>query len=658
MANGQFSRREFLNGTGAWITGFSVTGLLGGAAVASASEAEETSEQSFFTYADTIVWGAEYDVVVLGMGFSGMVAAKYAADAGAGVLIVEKMPEAQAGGNSKVCGQCVANGYDDADNALTYYKALTGGRDVPEAVLKAIADGVADSANMLSNDFGFDSSEFVDCKTIPIADTYTPEYPEFEGGDKVTMIVIHNGTGDGFLYSNVKQCILDQADQIDIWYDSPANELIQDPVSGAIIGVKVTRNGEERNVRALNGVVVCTGGFEDDAEMVQHYLNLTNYAPMGGLYNTGDGIKMCQKVGADLWHMNTYEGGFGLGATSFYVDEGEVASNIEYLTQGPLNTGALVLVGTDGERFVNECELPRHGHFYENGLWENPKYPEKLFVIFDQTQYDLIQEAGSVPERFQDDILSFDSIAEMAEGTGCDEERLTQTIEDFNFFAESGRDYKCGREADLMRAFDGEKYYAIQLKADLLNTQGGPKRNENAEILDTDGNPIPHLYSAGEMGGFTAMMYQGGTNVAECFIFGKIAGQNAAAAKDELPVYENAVPVESTPLTLGEDTDVVLESTEYDTAENEYIGTGSGINGDVVVKVAIIDGVIESVEVLEQNETEGIGSNAIDQMPSQFIGMSSEEEIDGVDGVSGATVTSNALKEAVKDALSQYAAAD
>ena len=74
-----------------------------------------------------------------------------------------------------------------------------------------------------------------------------------------------------------------------------------------------------------------------------------------------------------------------------------------------------------------------------------------------------------------------------------------------------------------MRAFDGKMYYAMPMSGLMLNTQGGPRRNENAEVLDTNGNPIPHLYSAGEMGGITSCMYQGGTNIAECIIFGEIA---------------------------------------------------------------------------------------------------------------------------------------
>ena len=69
---------------------------------------------------------------------------------------------------------------------------------------------------------------------------------------------------------------------------------------------------------------------------------------------------------------------------------------------------------------------------------------------------------------------------------------------------------------------------------DILNTQGGPRRNGKAEVIDVEGNPIPHLYAAGECGGVTSHMYQGGGNMADNMIFGQVAGRNAAAEKDAL----------------------------------------------------------------------------------------------------------------------------
>ena len=152
------------------------------------------------------------------------------------------------------------------------------------------------------------------------------------------------------------------------------------------------------------------------------------------------------------------------------------------------------------------------------------------------------------------------------------------------------------------------------------------------------------------MGGITVCMYQGGTNVAECFIFGEIAGKNAAAAKEALPVYTKEPKVESKPLTLGMDTDIGLQKT-YDAGENQYIGTGKGLMGDVVTRVTMDGDAISAVEVIEQNETASIAAPALEQLPGKFVGCKTAADIDAIDTISGCTVTSNALKEAVKAAL-------
>ena len=203
-----------------------------------------------------------------------------------------------------------------------------------------------------------------------------------------------------------------------------------------------------------------------------------------------------------------------------------------------------------------------------------------------------------------------------------------------------------------MRAFDGKKYYAFYVMQGLLNTQGGPRRNEHAQVIDTHGKAIPHLYSAGECGGITVCIYQGGTNIVEYITFGRIAGKNAAEKKEPLPAYSASETVESSPAKPGEIIDVTAK-TEYEAGENGYVGSASGMMGDVVTHVNVENGKIVTVEILEQNETEGIGSLALEEMPSRLVGCATSEEIDALDTVSGATVTSNALKEAVKAALPQ-----
>ena len=654
----KISRKSFVKGA----LGLGAVGILAGCAssasstAASASSTAAPAEKKEFTFADTVRWDAQYDVVVMGMGAAGMVAAKTAADNGAKVVIVEKCEEGKAGGNTKVCGQLFAYANGDKDAAKSYYTALAGGRDIEPEIIDAISEGVANMADILADEFGFNKDEYMDWTGVNVSGTnmgaMSPEYPEMPGHEKMALWTTHAGASDGYLYQGLKQNVTDRVDAIDVWYSSPAKSLIQDPVTKTVVGVTVERDGKEMNIRALNGVCICTGGFECNKEMVQHYLNVINYAPRGGQFNTGDGIKMAQAVGADLWHMDCYEGLFGLGSVTYPVEEGIPCDMIATLAQNAVNTGAAILVGTDGDRFVNESETVRHGHLYENGIWENPTFPEKVWYIIDETQKGEVEAAGAMPEEQLAKLTAYDSIDALAEGIGVDKDRLTKTIKNYNSFANNGEDYKCGREAQYMRAFDGKKYYAMYMVSGLLNTQGGPKRSANAEVLDTQGNPIPHLYSAGECGGITVCMYQGGTNIAECITFGRIAGKNAAAVKDALPTY-TVEAVESAPAQPGDIDDLVGEEETYETADNQYIGKAQGMDDEIVVRVTVDDGKISQVEVLKQNETEGIGVPATEQLPEKFVGLDTEEAINAVDGISGATITSNALKQAVVNALLQ-----
>ena len=654
----KISRKSFVKGA----LGLGAVGILAGCAssasstAASASSTAAPAEKKEFTFADTVRWDAQYDVVVMGMGAAGMVAAKTADDNSTKVVIVEKCEEGKAGGNTKVCGQLFAYANGDKDAAKSYYTALAGGRDIEPEIIDAISEGVANMADILADEFGFNKDEYMDWTGVNVGGTnmgaMSPEYPEMPGHEKMALWTTHAGASDGYLYQGLKQNVTDRVDAIDVWYSSPAKSLIQDPVTKTVVGVTVERDGKEMNIRALNGVCICTGGFECNKEMVQHYLNVINYAPRGGQFNTGDGIKMAQAVGADLWHMDCYEGLFGLGSVTYPVEEGIPCDMIATLAQNAVNTGAAILVGTDGDRFVNESETVRHGHLYENGIWENPTFPEKVWYIIDETQKGEIEAAGAMPEEQLAKLTAYDSIGALAEGIGVDKDRLTKTIKNYNSFANNGEDYKCGREAQYMRAFDGKKYYAMYMVSGLLNTQGGPKRSANAEVLDTQGNPIPHLYSAGECGGITVCMYQGGTNIAECITFGRIAGKNAAAVKDALPTY-TVEAVESAPAQPGDIDDLVGEEETYETADNQYIGKAQGMDDEIVVRVTVDDGKISQVEVLKQNETEGIGVPATEQLPEKFVGLDTEEAINAVDGISGATITSNALKQAVVNALLQ-----
>ena len=143
-------------------------------------------------------------------------------------------------------------------------------------------------------------------------------------------------------------------------------------------------------------------------------------------------------------------------------------------------------------------------------------------------------------------------------------------------------------------------------------------------------------------------MYQGGGNMAECMIFGHLAGTNAATVKDPLPPYIAEAVDASPAFTLGVENDLA-DTGDYEAAAGEYIGKGQGIGGDLIVKVSMDGETIANIEVLEQHETPDIGGKALETLPSIVI----EAQSVDVDAISGATTTSNAFFTAVSDALSQ-----
>ena len=599
-----------------------------------------------YTYADTIAWDGEYDVIVVGFGGAGANAAKYAADTGASVLLTEKAPKGKEGGNTRVCGQIIqfSESYEDLK---TYHAQLNEFVSVDEAMYEVYLQGIVNVKNQLREDYGIEQTYVYDRgKSTGVVNSIVAEYPEFDKAETIQMITVAEGVSNGALW-NVYEETVTGHENIDVWYESPGKHLIQDPGTKTILGVQIEKQGKLVNIRAKNGVVLATGGFENNTEMKAAYLGYANLPAAGGLYNTGDGILMAQEVGAGLWHMNSWESSGVFGGTAFPVGEDEHAKYMMGITK--YGSGSVIYTAADGSRMLREDENTRHGKIYLGGSWHMPVHSEVSYMVFDQTQYEKFLEANAIPEANLQTMVSASTIEALAEATGM--HRLAETVRNFNYFAEAGVDYAFGRSPETMTAFDDGPYYAVQLNNYVLNTQGGPRRNENAEVLDTQGSPIPHLYSAGELGGITGGMYQGGGNMAECLIFGKIAGVNAAEEKAPLPAYSREKVESSLIYTLGIDPDGDSSGDGIVLGENEYLGVGSGMGGDITVKVTLEDGQIVSVDILSHQETKGICEPALEGIPAAIVQAQSAD----VDTVSGATMSSNGIIAAVKDALSKAA---
>jgi predicted oxidoreductase len=110
---------------------------------------------------------------------------------------------------------------------------------------------------------------------------------------------------------------------------------------------------------------------------------------------------------------------------------------------------------------------------------------------------------------------------------GLDPVALEDSVERWNRHCETKHDGDFGRKLMMMPISNGP-FYAVELSPSMLNTQGGPRRNERGQIVRPDGTPVPRLYSSGELGSIYSYLYQGTGNLGECLAFGRVSGRNAA----------------------------------------------------------------------------------------------------------------------------------
>lgn len=601
------------------------------------AQTEEGNKEEVFE--DTISWDAEYDVIVVGYGMAGAATSIQAAEKGAKVLLLEKAPKGHEGGNSKYAGQgFVTVEPENRDKALEYFKRIRGKYNTPEDdVLAAFTDTIITNADWINSLGG----------NAIIAGKSIGEFRDIEGWDLMNAWSINGKIFDAGAY-NFLHSVVEKNDLIDVWYEAPGEQLIQDPETKIVHGVVAGVDGKEYNIRAKNGVVLCTGGFENNQQMIQDYLQLPYAYSKGALYNTGDGIKMAMEVGADLWHMGNIAG------PDLNAIDKETGRSYGYAIQGehPLlstkfTLGNVIFVGADGTRFIDESVTPGHGFIDFHGMKLRMPVSLPAYCVFDSTAINNTIYAAWGEDKSDEIekgiIIEAETLDGLAEKLGLPAGSLSSTVKQYNEFCANGEDIQFGRHEETLNPLNtAGPYYAFEVAPTFTNTQGGPRRDAEGRILDTNGTPIPHLYSAGELGAIWGDIYQGAGNLSECISFGRISGIAAAAVKDD--VTQKSVMDGKTPVNFK-----IKASQTFETSANEYIGVGSGMGGNLTVKVTMDGKKIASVEILSQNETKGISDPAIEKIPSAIVEAQSTE----VDTVTGATTTSKAIIQAVTDALSK-----
>jgi succinate dehydrogenase/fumarate reductase flavoprotein subunit len=346
-------------------------------------------------------------------------------------------------------------------------------------------------------------------------------------------------------FAALRSAVEARADKIRVLYESPAQSLIQE--DGRVVGVRCAGNDGELTVRGTGGVVLACGGYGYDEALCINYLKASPTYFYGNPGNNGDGVRMAQAVGADLWHMNQM---IGRAMGHVELEDGRP------LTFLPVVGGAGFLI-TDkhGHRFADEFpqSVMKHSFYYhllqyDPDAHDYPRIP--CYWFFDASRIKTAVTTRGVgllgtgyyewspdnsKELAKGWIKTADTIEELAEIMGIsDPAAVAAEVAEYNENCRNGTPDRFGRPERTMVPLE-PPFYCMELWPGGPNTCGGPRRNERAEIVNPYGEPIPGLYGAGELGEAVGLLYPAdGGNLSESVAFGRIAAESAMAAVPNL----------------------------------------------------------------------------------------------------------------------------
>jgi succinate dehydrogenase/fumarate reductase flavoprotein subunit len=374
-------------------------------------------------------------------------------------------------------------------------------------------------------------------------------------------------SGEALMYAIIEEGIKKQRPNIRILYETPFKYFIRPVVNGALQGpvqgvTAITKGGKEITVRAKRAVVVTTGGFEYSVKMrraFQEGPGVKGWGFYGSLDNTGDGIEAAILIGAGLVKVgksaSRIEAAFPYGPT--WEQKGLKVGVSTAATSGRNS----VIVDNYGKRYTDEHIItdltrPYRYQFYKEAVKYDmlgmvyPRIPS--WLIFDETR-----RAASTVVNFNSSvgygllpwsrdnmdainrgwIIKADTIDELAGKIKADPENrqlidaanFRETVRRFNELCAAGRDTDFNRTPATMGPVEKPPFYAMKMYPGGPNTKGGIDANEKRQVVDWEGNVIPRLYTAGEMSSVFKFVYQGGGNITECLVCGRVAGRNAAA---------------------------------------------------------------------------------------------------------------------------------
>ena len=454
---------------------------------------------------------SNYDVVVIGAGGAGFSAAITAKNAGANVVLLEKMPAV--GGNSLISGA-------EMNAAKNWVQPKLGiNDDSPELHAQDTfkgGDGKGDMKviNVMTHE-ALDAAKW--CRDY-LGVRFEDDNLFFFGGHSRKRALIPVGhTGTEFIAK-----FQAKADElgIPVITNMKAEELIKDK-DGRVVGVKATMDGSEYTFNAKGGVVLATGGFGANPEMVKKYNPKIDerFKTTDAPGTTGEALYMAERAGAQLVNM---------GYIQTYPICDPISGAIELIADARFD-GAIML-NQEGKRFVEE--LQRRDVLSEAILNQTGRY---CWVLWND-------KIGSISNTVKAHANEYEAFTKQGIMTTCDDlkciadftkipfDQLQKTVKRVSDMAGKGNDKDFNHRSGLVDMQQG-KYYVIKAVPSTHHTMGGVRINEKAEALTAEGKAIPGLWAAGEVTGVTHGTNRlGGNAYTDIIVFGRIAGEAAAKA--------------------------------------------------------------------------------------------------------------------------------
>lgn len=610
------------------------------------------------------------DVVIVGAGGAGLSAAISAVDAGAeSVIILEKTGNTGGSLNftsgSMSGAETIIQEIDGIDDSVESYVAdilKNGDHKGNEALIRLFAQEDISMIQWLW-DNGLSDNQFSVDRATGTMSVFAPEHALYS--QKRTY---KPSPDDATKYKSAAHEILDQVvatyPQITIDFMTEATQLVQNE-KGQILSVVANNSATKESVRydANKGIVMATGGYSGNPQMLGAFTKYgSSYLAGGSSQADGYGIYMMQEIGAKIdetamGYVPTFPMGLYLGEGI----PGQIAPTYLWKTGG-------ICVNQEGLRFVDETsdsvELREVALEEQTNAIQYDIFTDNIIQSAEELNASVFWSYFYAPGmRFNEYVIEADSIAELAEKLGMPADNLQTTIDAYNASVESKTEDEFGRKYsdDSLNTYnmainkvEGDKYYAVALKALCVMTLGGVTINEQAQVLDTQGNVIPGLYAAGEVcGGIWGRFVSGGTGVMGPIVFGRIAGREVMNGELSDEVYTLQASMNTIDPVVFEKPEKPETSARFDMStplnDGEYSATVDGQEGQMTVKVVIADGKISAVEVVEQHETESVAGAALENIPAAIVENNSAD----VDVSSGASLTSNRIMDAVALCLTE-----